>query len=107
MIYLQKVTEDIIKQGNYLLYIHSKFCGTCHVARSMLEQIERIYDKDIFYEMNAAYHEEYLQAQKVESVPCLLICKNNETVEKIYAFQSVSNVFKQSAYYHPNLFTSV
>lgn len=105
MVFLKEVTDDILKKGNYILYIHTPFCGTCHIARSMLEKIESIHKKDIFYEMNASFYPEFMQTMKVESVPCLLIKKDNEIKEKIYAFRSVANIYQFSMKYHPDLFT--
>ncbi|WP_368652532.1 thioredoxin family protein [Ornithinibacillus sp. 4-3] len=101
---MKKVTNDILKQDSYFLFINSPFCGTCHVARSMLDQIESIYHEEFFYEMNASFFPEFMQEHKIESVPCLLIRKDNETKEKIYAFRSVSNIFKHLIYHEPERF---
>lgn len=104
MVFLKEVTEDILKKEDFLLYIHTPFCGTCHIARSMLEKIETIHNQDLFFDMNASYYPEFMQAMKVESVPCLLIKKDNEVKEKIYAFRSVANIYQFLMRYEPDLF---
>jgi len=44
-----QITEEILQKDTYLLYIHSPFCGTCHVAREMLDKIESVHQTDVFY----------------------------------------------------------
>ena len=99
-----KVTEETLKEASYLLYIHTPFCGTCHVARSMLNQIESVHNEDIFYEMNASLYPEFMQELEIESVPCLLIKKNNVIKEKIYVFHSIPNIYSYLIKYKPELF---
>ncbi len=92
-------------QDHYLLYIHTPFCGTCHVARSMLAEIERAHQQDIFFEMNASLHPEFMQTNQVESVPCLFIKDKGKAAEKIYAFQSIPNIYSYLLKYEPALFS--
>lgn len=44
-----QITEEILQKDTYLLYIHSPFCGTCHVAREMLGKIESVHQTDVFF----------------------------------------------------------
>lgn len=89
-----QVKEEIgIHKGSYtLLFIHSPFCGTCHVARKMLDTIEELWGKEIFYDVNAPLFPEMMQMYKVESVPCLLVLNGDEVCEKVYAFHSVPHM---------------
>lgn len=105
MILLQEITAEQLEEKNdYLLFIHTPFCGTCHVARSFLEKIEKTHQQDIFYEMNASLYPEFMQQYKVESVPCLFIMKENEVKEKVYTFYSISNIYHYVWTYVPGLF---
>lgn len=105
MILLQEITAELVEEKNdYLLFIHTPFCGTCHVARSFLEKIEKTHQQDIFYEMNASLYPEFMQKYKVESVPCLFIMKENEVKEKVYTFYSISNIYHYVWTYVPGLF---
>lgn len=105
MILLQEITAEQLEEKNdYLLFIHTPFCGTCHVARSFLEKIEKTHQQDIFYEMNASLYPEFMQKYKVESVPCLFIMKENEVKEKVYTFYSISNIYHYVWTYVKGLF---
>lgn len=90
---MQLIDDTILKQPNFLLYIQTPFCGTCHLAKSMLLQIESTHKQDIFYEMNASLYPEFMQEFQIESVPCLLIKVNDEIKEKVYAFRSIPNLY--------------
>lgn len=102
---MKEITEQQLKDERYLLYIYTPFCGTCSVARAMLEKIEAIHDTTIFYEMNASYYEDFLHEHKVESVPCLFIKENNAVKEKVYTFYSTGNIYKYLLKYQPELFS--
>ncbi len=105
MILLQEITAEQLEQkSDYLLYIHTPFCGTCHVARSFLEKIEKTHQQDIFYEMNASLYPEFMQKYKVESVPCLFVMKDDKVKEKVYTFFSVANIYHYVWTYAPELF---
>jgi len=101
---LREITEDDLQAKELLLYIHTPFCGTCHVARSMLEKIEETHQQQIFYEMNASFYPEFMHDHKVKSVPCLFIKTNGEVQEKIYAFRSIGNIYRYLLKYKPDLF---
>ncbi|RKQ35480.1 thioredoxin family protein [Oceanobacillus halophilus] len=101
---MQEITEDILNQERYILYIYTPFCGTCGLARTMLEKIESVHQMDVFYEMNASYYPDFMQDNKIESVPCLLIKENNEIKEKVYAFKSIANIYSYLMEYKPELF---
>ena len=66
---------ESLQHDDAFIFIYSRFCGTCHVARGFLDKIENTHGIDIFYEMNGSLHPEFLQENKIESVPCLLIIK--------------------------------
>lgn len=89
---MQNISTEQLNDNTYLLYIHTPFCGTCHLARHMLEQIESVLKKQIFYELNASLHPQFMEQMKIESVPCLLIKKQGKIKEKIYTFHSISNL---------------
>lgn len=90
---MKPITKETLNQESYLLYIHTPFCGTCHLAKSILDQIESAHQQDIFYEMNASLFPAFMQEMRIESVPCLLIKVDGEIREKIYVFHSVPNIY--------------
>ncbi|UJL45210.1 thioredoxin family protein [Virgibacillus sp. NKC19-16] len=101
---MQEITNELLQQDRYLLFIYTPFCGTCHLARAMLEKIESVHKETIFYEMNASLHASFMQEQQIESVPCLLIKEGNEVKEKIYVFYSIANIYTYLTDYKPELF---
>ncbi|MFC2947181.1 thioredoxin family protein [Virgibacillus sediminis] len=101
---MKQFTKEISEQENFLVYIYTPFCGTCQLARSMLEKIEQVHKQDIFFEMNASLHPEFMQEKQIESVPCLLVKEKGEYVEKVYTFHSIPNIYSYLMKYKPQLF---
>lgn len=101
---MYKINDKKLKRDDLLLYIHTPFCGTCHVARAMLEKIESIHQRNIFYEMNASYYPGFMQEEKIKSVPCLYIKINGKVKEKVYVFHSIANIYYYLHRYQPSLF---
>ncbi|WP_345243801.1 thioredoxin family protein [Pontibacillus salipaludis] len=89
--------EQLNQSENHVdfLFIHSPFCGTCHLARRMLETLEEALKGTDFRELNAAIHPDFMNHYEIESVPCLLIVQKGMILEKIYAFQSVSYLYEK------------
>lgn len=105
MILLKEITANELERlDHFLLFIHTPFCGTCHVARSFLDKIEQTHKQEIFFEMNASLYPEFMQKYKIQSVPCLLIKSDNEIKEKIYTFYSIPNIYQYLFTYKPTLF---
>lgn len=76
------------------VFIHTPFCGTCKLARKMLETIEGVWEEDVFFDMNASLFPKFMEEKQIESVPCLLVLRHNQVIEKIYAFRSVPNIYE-------------
>lgn len=101
---IETTAKQLEEKESYLLYIHTPFCGTCHIARRFLEHIENTLQQQIFYEMNAMYEEAFMQEHKVKSVPCLFIYREGGVKEKIYTFHSIQNIYSYLLEYAPELF---
>ncbi len=85
------------KEQNELtaFYLYTPMCGTCAVASKMLEVVENVVLDVPIGKANINYIEELAMDYKIESVPCLLVSRNGEIQEKIYAFQSVQNIYEK------------
>ncbi len=70
-------------------YLYTPMCGTCAVASKMLSVIEVMRPKLPLGKADLNYVQEIAVEYEVESVPCLLIHREGQPVEKIYAFHSV------------------
>ena len=102
---MKEISEQVLQsEEEAFIFIYSRFCGTCHVARGFLQKIENTHREEIFYEMNASLHPTLLQSYQIESVPCLLIIKDGEVKEKIYTFYSIGNIYQYLYEYYPALF---
>ncbi|WP_173915728.1 thioredoxin family protein [Halobacillus sp. Marseille-Q1614] len=95
----REVTEQLKTKGLAFTYIYTPFCGTCHLARKMLETIETTIKDEVFLEMNASLYPEFMQEYQVKSVPCLLITNQAEVIEKVYAFHSVPHMYEKVQQY--------
>lgn len=78
---------------NGLLYVYAPMCGTCAIASRMLEIVEATKDEEWIQKANGNFIPEFLEQAQVMSVPALLKVKDNQVVERLYAFQNVQNVF--------------
>ncbi|UOQ94271.1 thioredoxin family protein [Halobacillus shinanisalinarum] len=93
------IVKQLHEKKEALIFIHSPFCGTCHVARKMLNTIEDLYQTELFYELNASLNPGLMQDYKIESVPCLLIMESGHVIEKVYAFHSVPHMLGKVSEY--------
>lgn len=93
------VNENINKDGYRFLYFYTPLCGTCQLAKKMLEVSEKVLPDVNIGAANLNYMPDKASEFKIESVPCLLILKDGKLEEKVYAFHSVENIIgKLGAY---------
>lgn len=71
-----------------LLYFYTPLCGTCQVASRMLQIVGELVEVTMG-KMNLNFYPDLAKNFAIESVPCLLIIRNGEVQEAIYAFHSV------------------
>ncbi|MEK4627486.1 thioredoxin family protein [Solibacillus sp. FSL R7-0682] len=91
----KEVWEQQIQQHRKTaLYIYTPMCGTCGVAKKMLEVIEQLLPDFPLGMTNINYMEQLAYELKIESVPCLIISEDGQITEKIYAFQSVPFLYE-------------
>lgn len=89
MIECQDKRITIQNEGLMILYLYTPMCGTCQVARRMLTVVDELFPMQHIHSANLNYYSMEAQEFGVESVPCLLIFKDGQIKEKVYAFQSV------------------
>ena len=76
-------------------YLYTPMCGTCAVASKMLDVIENLLPDLPIGKANINFHQQFALEHQIESVPCLLIYRKFENVEKVYAFQSVPFLYEK------------
>lgn len=100
---MKAADEDLLEQifsPNYMqepvfLFVYSAFCGTCHLARKIIEPLEATWDNSHFYDINASLYPDFMLNYQIKSVPCLLVIENATKSEEIYAFQSVTYMYQK------------
>ncbi|MBL4954882.1 thioredoxin family protein [Neobacillus sp. YIM B02564] len=76
------------QRGTGLVYFYTPLCGTCQLAGKMLGVVEHLVEIEMG-KMNLNYYSDLAEKLVIESVPCLLLIRNGEIVDTIYAFHSV------------------
>src|SRR4051794_15761580 len=83
-----ELADFLDHEGIGLLYFYTPLCGTCQVASRMLQIVGELV-KVTMGKMNLNFYPDLAKNFAIESVPCLLIIRNGEVQEAIYAFHSV------------------
>ena len=78
-----------------VFYLYTPMCGTCAVASRMMDVIAAMKPELPIGKADLNYIEDLAVDYTIESVPCLLIQKDGEIAEKIYAFHSVPHLLEK------------
>ena len=87
--------EQINNQDLVAFYLYTPMCGTCAVATKMLDVIESLLPDLPIGKANINFHQQFALENQIESVPCLLIWRKDQRIEKLYAFQSVPHLYEK------------
>jgi thioredoxin 1 len=79
-------------RGPLAVFVHTPLCGTCKVARRMLEVVVEMMPGLPLAAANLNAIPELATTFFIESVPCLLIKRSDGGVDKMYRFSSVVEV---------------
>ncbi|MBU8771000.1 MULTISPECIES: thioredoxin family protein [Bacillaceae] len=84
-----EIEEAVNGQETALIYLYTPMCGTCQMAGKMLTVTEQLLPDQKIGKADLNYMPQLAEQWGVESVPCLLIFKEGNLQEKLYAFRSV------------------
>lgn len=87
--------EKLASGSKVAFYLYTPMCGTCQVASRMMEVTEQVVKNVPMGKANLNYLSQLAIDYEIESVPCLLIAEDGKVTEKVYAFQSVPNLFEK------------
>lgn len=90
-------TEKVERNETFAVFLYTPLCGTCQLGAQMLDVIMAIDPNQSIYQINVSYMKELQITYNVESVPCFMLFENGQLAKKIYAMQSVSNLYELTA----------
>lgn len=91
---LENNREILFGEDTKFLYLYTPLCGTCQVAGRMLSVVEQLLPDSNWLKADLNFVPFLAEEYAIESVPCLLVLKNNQLIKKIYAFQSVPFLYE-------------
>lgn len=96
-----EITEEQLQQislmeiGKAAILFTSPFCGTCKVALKMLEIVQEAGVPYHLYQANINFMPHFRDLWKIKSIPSLVLIKNGNVEDTIYAMQSVSSIYEK------------
>ncbi|WP_239614382.1 thioredoxin family protein [Cohnella mopanensis] len=79
----------------FALFVHTPLCGTCLAAKRMLAVATEIVPEVQVMSANINVMPDLAQTFQIESVPCLLMKRNDGSWMKQYRFPSVTELVEQ------------
>lgn len=89
----QDLQNLIDQHGNMAILVYTPLCGTCHLARRMLEIVMTLLPDFRLVQTNIYSIPQYTRTWQIESVPCLLLIRDGMIVRKVYAMRSVDYLY--------------
>ena len=93
-----ELADFLDREGIGLLYFYTPLCGTCQVASRMLQIVGELVEVTMG-KMNLNFYPDLAKNFAIESVPSLMIIRNGEVKETIYAFHSVPFLLEKIKFY--------
>lgn len=75
------------------VYFYTPLCGTCKLARRMLEVVDVALNHLQIYTCNINLMPKQAQIWKITSVPALLVFYGTDVDNQLYRFQSVEHLY--------------
>lgn len=69
------LVEEIQSEQTMIMYFYTPLCGTCQVAKRMLDVTKELFPHLSFGMIDVNYMQELAVDWQIESVPCLIIFK--------------------------------
>lgn len=85
------IISRIQAEDTFILYCYAPICANCRIAEKMLDIVAEM--KNFSYTaVDLNYEKELIETYQIRSAPALLLFKNGELKEEIYAFHSVPHL---------------
>lgn len=82
-----------IRKDSFALLLYTPFCGTCKLTERMLLVVSEMDPQIPLFKANINLMPSLATRWKITSVPCLLIIKQGEIAEQLYAMRSVDYLY--------------
>ncbi len=99
-----EVTEKMVewhllnkKQNIKIYFCYTPLCGTCKLAKKMLESWNEKHQETTIYSINLNINRKLAMDWKIKSVPYIAIFVNGMKAHEFYAFHSIENIHRQLA----------
>jgi len=81
--------ETVIKKGLTLMDFNAPWCAPCRTQEPILEQLSTQYEgKAIIAAMNVDEHQDIAATLGIQSIPTMIIFKNNKEIQRFVGVQS-------------------
>jgi thiol-disulfide isomerase/thioredoxin len=85
--------DNVLKEkGEAAVFFYTPLCGTCQMAKKMVMVAEAMIEGAEVGMCNLNFMPAKASRYEIESVPCLIIVKEQEIQKKMYAFHSIEHV---------------
>nr|WP_052268850.1 thioredoxin family protein [Jeotgalibacillus malaysiensis] len=91
---IEDLDQRLQEKKQAAMYLYTPMCGTCKLAGKMLEVTAAAISDTEIGKADLNYVEPLAERYQIESVPCLLLFKDGELVQKMYKFESVPTIFE-------------
>jgi thioredoxin 1 len=87
------VTFIEIEKRTFTLYVYTPFCGTCKLAKRMLDIFIQTYGGNTsILQVNIQYIPKFREQLQISSVPALFLFENGQIKNVTYAFHSIAEL---------------
>jgi thiol-disulfide isomerase/thioredoxin len=93
---LENIIEMYREDETKYFYFYTPFCGICKKANKMLELTEEALKNNIeIKKVNLNLTPGLSRLFGIANVPCVIITKSGNVMEKIYSFDSVTELYNR------------
>lgn len=94
----ERTEADLLRRsgsdGAFAVFLYTPLCGTCKLAERMLDILHEMRPEYAVDKANVNRMPQLVRLWMVESVPCLIAVERGSVLRKLYAFESIDNVYR-------------
>ncbi|UOQ85294.1 thioredoxin family protein [Gracilibacillus salinarum] len=88
----ENFAEILQEKKTFVMFVHTPFCATCQLAEKMITVMEQTDPSIAYYRLNASFFPTFMEFNKIHSVPALLLIRDGQVIDQLYAFESVTKL---------------